>query len=310
MIAIANRRRGRSGLGLITVGLPLLLFAVLAVRAPNFLDLQNLTNINSQITALMIVALGQMVVALTGGIDLSVGSILSLTSALLVSVDPSIAIPVALFAGIVVGLANGSGVAVFGVHPLIMTLASMTFLQGLTLLIHPVPGGTVPAYLMSAVRFSTGGLPAALYWCAAAVVTALFVLHKTRFGLRLFALGANQDSVALSGVSVVPLRIACYVLCSLASVVAGIFLTGRVGSGDPTIGAPFGLDSVTAVALGGVQLSGGIGSVIGAVFGTITLGLMANGMNLLGVSPFIRAAVTGGLLLAAISLQRRKVIGV
>jgi ribose transport system permease protein len=310
MIAIANRRRGRSGLGLITVGLPLLLFAVLAVRAPNFLDLQNLTNINSQITALMIVALGQMVVALTGGIDLSVGSILSLTSALLVSVDPSIAIPVALFAGIVVGLANGSGVAVFGVHPLIMTLASMTFLQGLTLLIHPVPGGTVPAYLMSAVRFSTGGLPAALYWCAAAVVTALFVLHKTRFGLRLFALGANQDSVALSGVSVVPLRIACYVLCSLASVVAGIFLTGRVGSGDPTIGAPFGWDSVTAVALGGVQLSGGIGSVIGAVFGTITLGLMANGMNLLGVSPFIRAAVTGGLLLAAISLQRRKVIGV
>ena len=310
MIAIANRRRGRSGLGLITIGLPLLLFAVLAVRAPNFLDLQNLTNINSQITALMIVALGQMVVALTGGIDLSVGSILSLTSALLVSVDPSIAIPVALFAGIVVGLANGSGVAVFGVHPLIMTLASMTFLQGLTLLIHPVPGGTVPAYLMSAVRFSTGGLPAALYWCAAAVVTALFVLHKTRFGLRLFALGANQDSVALSGVSVVPLRIACYVLCSLASVVAGIFLTGRVGSGDPTIGAPFGLDSVTAVALGGVQLSGGIGSVIGAVFGTITLGLMANGMNLLGVSPFIRAAVTGGLLLAAISLQRRKVIGV
>jgi ribose transport system permease protein len=310
MMAFLTRRRGRSGLGLITIGLPLLLFVILAVQAPNFLELQNLANINSQITALLIVALGQMIVALTGGIDLSVGSVLSLTSALVVSVDPSLAVPAALLAGLVIGLANGAGVAIFGVHPLIMTLASMTFLQGLTLLIHPVPGGVVPGFVMSAVRFSTQGVPAAFYWCAAAGLVALFILHKTRFGLRLFALGANQESVALRGIAIVPLRIACYAVCSLASVIAGIFLTGRVGSGDPTVGASFGLDSVTAIALGGVQLSGGIGSVIGAIFGTITLGLMANGMNLLGISPFIRAAVTGGLLLAAISLQRRKVIGV
>jgi ribose transport system permease protein len=310
MIAALKRQHGRSGLGLIAVGLPFLLFAMLSVQAPNFLGLQNLANVNSQITALLIVALGQLVVALTGGIDLSVGSVLSLTSALLVSVDPSIAVPTAVLAGVVVGLANGTGVAIFGVHPLIMTLASMTFLQGLTLLIHPVPGGEVPGFLLSMVRFTAGGFPAALYWCVAAVLAALIILHKTRFGLRVFAIGANQESVALNGVSVRPLRIACYVLCSLAGVFAGIFLTARVASGDPTIGASFGLDSVTAIALGGVQLSGGIGSVVGAVFGTITLGLMANGMNLLGVSPFIRAAVTGGLLLAAISLQRRKVIGV
>jgi ribose/xylose/arabinose/galactoside ABC-type transport system permease subunit len=310
MISAFKRRRGRSGLGLITIGLPLLLFAILSIQAPNFLGLQNLANVNSQITALLIVALGQLLVALTAGIDLSVGSVLSLTSALLVSVDPSIAVPVAVLAGIAVGLANGTGVAIFGVHPLIMTLASMTFLQGLTFLIHPVPGGEVPGFLLSMVRFTAGGFPAALYWCAATVLTAILILHRTRFGLRVFAVGANQESVALNGVSVNPLKIACYVLCSLAGVLAGIFLTARVASGDPTIGASFGLDSVTAVALGGVQLSGGIGSVIGAIFGTITLGLMANGMNLLGVSPFIRAAVTGGLLLAAISLQRRKVIGV
>jgi ribose transport system permease protein len=128
--------------------------------------------------------------------------------------------------------------------------------------------------------------------------------------LRLFAIGGNAESAELSGVRAFWPRLACYVLCSLASVVAGIYLTGRIVSGDPTMGQPFSLDSVTAIALGGVQLAGGVGSVAGAVLGTITLGLITNGMNLLGVSPFFSAALTGVLLLAAISLQRRKVIGI
>jgi ribose transport system permease protein len=135
-------------------------------------------------------------------------------------------------------------------------------------------------------------------------------LYKSRFGLRVFAIGANSESAALRGVSALGPRLACYVLCSLCSAIAGVFLTGRISGGDPTLGQLFGLDSVTAIALGGVQLSGGTGSVVGAVLGTITIGLMANGMNLLGVSPFLRAALTGVLLLAAVSLQRRQAIGI
>jgi ribose transport system permease protein len=218
-------------------------------------------------------------------------------------------VPLAVLAGIAVGLVNGTGVAVFGVHPLVMTLASLSFLQGLALLVLPVPGGVVPDYLVALASFSLLGLPAAFFWCLGFVVLAWLVLRHTRFGLRIFAIGANAENAARNGIGVLAHRIACYVLCSLAAVMAGIFLSARVSSADATMGAAYALESVTAIALGGVQLAGGIGSVPGVLAGTITMGLMANGMNLLGFSPFIRSAATGALLLAAISMQPRKAIG-
>src|SRR3984885_13676682 len=155
-----------------------------------------------------------------------------------------------------------------------------------------------------------GGFPAAFFWCVAVSLIASVLLYKSRFGLRVFSIGASSENAELNGVDVITPRVVCYVLCSVSSAVAGIYLTGRISTGDPTMGQPFSLDSVTAIALGGVQLAGGVGSVIGAVLGTVTLGLIANGMNLLGVSPFLRAALTGVLLLGAISLQRRRTIGV
>jgi ribose transport system permease protein len=304
------RRLGRTGLGLISIGLPVAMFILLAVFAPEFLTLGNIININSQITALLIVALGQLIVALIGRIDISVGSVVSLTSVVIVSVDPSLAVPAALALGIVIGLANGLGVAYFGVHPLIMTLSSMTFLQGLSLLLLAGSGGTVPAPLVMAAKASVAGVPAAFFWCAAALAATSGLLYASRFGLRIFAIGGNAHSAEMSGVRPLGPRVICYVLCSVSGVIAGIYLTGRIVSGDPTMGQPFSLDSVTAIALGGVQLSGGVGSVAGAALGTLTLGLITNGMNLLGVSPFFRAALTGVLLLGAVSLQRRKVIGI
>ena len=303
-------RLGRTGLGPVSIGLPIVMFALLSIFAPDFFELRNIGNVNSQITALLIVALGQLMVALIGGIDISVGSVVSLTSVLLVSLDPVLAVPIVLICGIAVGLANGVGVAIFKVHPLIMTLASLTFVQGLALLFLAGAGGVVPEPLVALARSSVGYFPAGFFWCVAAVVTVAVVINKTRFGLRIFAIGGGAKSASLSGVGVVASRIACFVLCSLAAVVAGIYLTGRVATGDPTIGQAFSLDSVTAIALGGVLLSGGVGSVSGAVLGTITLGLIANGMNLLGISPFFRDVVTGVLLLGAVSLQRRKVIGI
>jgi len=310
MSAVRVRRLGRSGLGVVSLGLPLVMFLLLAVFAPDFFALQNIANVNSQITALLIVALGQLIVALAGGIDISVGSVVSLTSVLIVIVQPALAVPAALAAACAIGFANGIGVAVFNVHPLVMTLASMTFVQGLALLFVSSAGGMTPTAVVTLARANLGGFPAAFFWCVAAVAAVSVILYKSRFGLRVFAIGANAQSAALSGVGVGGPRIACYVLCSIGAAIAGIYLTGRISTGDPTLGQAFGLDSVAAIALGGVQLSGGVGSVAGAVMGTITLGLIANGMNLLGVSPFFHAVVTGVLLLGAISLQRRKVIGV
>lgn len=300
---------GRSGLGIVAIGLPIVIFTFISFASPNFLNVQNLSNVNAQIAALLIVALGQMIVAICGGIDLSVGSVLSLTSAIIVSVDPALAVPLALMAGLMVGLVNGVGVTVFAVHPLVMTLASLTFLQGLALLVLPVPGGDVPDYLEAMVDFSFLGLPAAFYWCLVFAAGTAIVLRATRFGLRIFAVGENDENAARNGVNVTFHRISCYVLCSLGGVMAGFFLSARVASADATMGANFGLESVTAIALGGVLLAGGVGSVTGVIAGTVALGLMTNGMNLIGVSPFIRAAATGVLLLAAISLQPRKAIG-
>ena len=304
------RRLGRSGLSLVSVGLPLVMFALLSLCAPDFFSVQNLVNVNSQIAALMIVALGQLVVVLIGGIDISVGSVVSLTSVLIGSFEPALAVPVAMALSLAVGLTNGIGVASFGVHPLVMTLASMTFVQGLALLILSGAGGEVSGLLIAMSKSNIAGFPAAFVWCVAAIFVVSVLLYKSAFGLRIFAIGAGAQSAELSGVAVTGPRIVCYMLCSLSGAIAGIYLTGRIASADPTMGQPFGLDLVTAIALGGVQLSGGVGSVAGAALGTITLGLIANGMNMLGVSPFFRAAVTGMLLLGAVSLQRRKAIGI
>ena len=308
MLDLARKSR-RTGLSPIVLALPVVLFVLLCLSSPTFRSLENLANVNSQIAALMIAALGQGIVAISGGIDLSVGSVMSLTSAILVTADPAWGVPLALAMGVCVGLVNGFGVTLFRVHPLVMTLATMTFVQGVALLLHPVPGGTVPTYLRTLAVSQVAGLPAALFWCAAAILMAWYLLNRSRFGLRTYAVGANPVSAARNGIAVTRLKVACFVLCSLSAVVAGIFLSARVGAGDATMGSPYSLDTVTAMALGGVQLAGGTGSVPGIVAGVITLGLMSNGMNLLGVSPFLRAAVTGALLLVAIGLQRREAIG-
>lgn len=300
----------RSGVSRYTLGLPLLLLALLALAVPNFLAPQNLANISGQITALLIVSLGQLLVALVAGIDLSVGSVMSLASCLVATqTDPLWGITLALALGLVVGIGNGLGVAVAGIHPLIMTLATTTFLQGLAYLLLPIPGGQVAPALRQLATGTLWGLPQPLLWCALCAALVYTVLHRTRLGLHLFAVGAQARSAHLNGVRVVAVVVAAYVGCSLLAVVAGIYLAARVASGDPTMGAAFGLESVTAVALGGVQLTGGVGSILGVITGALSLGLITNGINLFGISPFLRGALTGALLLAAVCVQRRKVVG-
>ncbi|MDF2371395.1 MAG: ABC transporter permease [Rhizobiaceae bacterium] len=299
----------RSGLSLIVLALPITLFILLCLSSSTFTRFENLANVNSQIAALLIASLGQGLVAISGGIDLSVGAVMGLTSAILVTVDPALAVPLALAVGVVVGLVNGFGVTLFNVHPLVMSLATMTVVQGMALAVHPIPGGTVPAFLRTMAVSRFAGMPAAFFWCVGAIVFAWFLLNLSRFGLRTYAVGANPISAGRNGIAVIRHKVLCFVLCSLSAVIAGIFLSARVGAGDATMGASYSLDTVTAMALGGVQLAGGTGSVLGVVAGVLTLGLISNGMNLMGISPFLRAALTGVLLLAAIGFQRRETIG-
>jgi len=300
----------RSGISVYTLGLPVLLVVVLGLAIPSFLAPQNLANVSGQITALLIVTLGQMVVALVAGIDLSVGSVISLASCLVATqADPLTGVALALLLGLAVGLVNGAGVALAGIHPLIMTLSTMTFLQGLAFLILPIPGGQIPPSLRELANGTLWGLPQPLLWCALCAGAVALLLHRTRLGLHLFAVGANAHSAQLNGVRTAGVVIAAYAVCSLLAVVSGIYLAARVAAGDPSMGAAFGLESVTAVALGGVQLTGGVGSIVGAITGALSLGLITNGINLFGVSPFLRGAFTGALLLVAVCVQRRRSVG-
>lgn len=300
----------RTGLTHYTLGLPVVLVLLLAATQADFRSTQNLLNFSGQIGALLIVAVGQLFVTLVAGIDLSVGSVMSLASAFAATqTDPLAAVAMATALGVAVGTVNGIGVAFAGVHPLVMTLSTATFLQGLAYVVLPIPGGSIAPAMTAAATGEAVGIPAPLLWCAAAALAASIVLRRTRFGAHLFAVGGHPRSAYLNGVRVKSVVVGAYVWCSVAAAWAGLFLAARVAAGDPALGASYALESVAAVALGGVQLTGGVGSVAGVVAGVLSLGLMTNGLNLFGVSPFMRGVLTGVLLLAAVSLQRRRIVG-
>jgi ribose transport system permease protein len=290
----------------------LLVVAVVALAScfAQFRTLENLGNLLVQATPLLIVALGQTLVVLTGGLDLSVGVMISLATGIISNTESPVAgVALVLLAAVVLGLVNGVGVARFRVHPIIMTLSSSTVLQGIVLIILPTPGGSVSAGIVGAVNGSFGPLPYAVFWIVLAVAAGWFLLHRMRFGLHLYSVGGAADNAALAGVNVPWTVIRSYVLCALFAAVAGIFLAGRISSGDPWVGTSYGLDSIAAVALGGTQLTGGIGGVWGTLCGTLLLGLVGNGMNLVQINPFLLSVVNGGLLLIAVCLRRRKHLG-
>jgi len=284
----------------------IVLFVALSFTTADFLRAGNLVNLFNQQTALMNVAIGQSFVLLAAGLDISVGAVMSLTTAILsLDLHPAVSIPLAFAAAAAVGLSNGIGVAAFGIHPILMTLSSMTVVQGITLLLRPVPGGKVPAFVTAVANETVSGLPLRVILTAVAVTVGALMLNRTRFGLHVLAIGASPDNARLSGVHVKRVLLGCYVLASLFAALAGFHLAGRIGSGDPLVGDAFSIDSIAAAALGGTLLAGGLGSILGTVGGVALLALVANGLNLLNVSPFYQMLIKGLLLIAAVCAHRR-----
>lgn len=289
----------------------LVLLAVLAVLVPTtFFSATNLVNLTGQLPALFLASMGQTFVLLTAGFDLSIGATISLSSAIFTTDLPDVAkIPLAFAAAALVGLTNGLGCVVLRVHPIIMTLATASIVQGIALIVLPTPGGTAPVLFVSVASGSLLGIPAGLVWMVLAGAAAIAFVHATRFGPWLFATGLNPDTAWLSGVPASRIRIGAYVTSALFAALAGAYLTGRLASGDPNVGTALGFDSVLGAALGGTLLSGGIGGPIGTVFGVLIIGCTNNGLNLIGVSPFYQSIAKGVMLIAAVSLFRRREAG-
>jgi len=308
----SNSRQGNWWASLVII---LATSALLLLTTDDFATGQNASNLLSQAMPLIIVAIGQMIVIVLAGMDLSVGSVMSLTTAILaLDGSPFVLIPLVFIAAVSVGLVNGVAIVRLNVHPIIATLSMQFIVLGLAQLLRPVAGGSVPDVVVSFVTGTLLGVPAPVFWAVAVIGISWKILHGSRFGLHLFAIGGGaasgqSDTAHNFGLKDERNIILAYVLSALYAALAGVFIAGRIASGDPGVGAQFALDSITAVAIGGTQLSGGVGGLHGTILGAILMALLANGMNLANLSAFLQGAIKGVILLMVVALQSRKKMG-
>lgn len=315
VLRFISTKGSRQGLWLLPLTLAIVISLWLGLQTEQFLTANNFFNLIAQGMPLAITAIGQMFVIVIGGLDLSVGSVISFTTAILALGGSAwLLVPLVFILAAIIGATNGIIITRFNVHPIIATLSMQYVVLGITRTLRPVSGGTVPEAVISAVSGSLFGIPAAVFWGLFTALIAWKLLHGSRFGLHLFAIGGGVASGAEEAAHNLGVRdkrniVLAYVICSCFAALAGVFLAGRIVSGDPNVGLLFELDAITVVAIGGTQLSGGIGSLHGTILGAVVMALLANGMNLANVSPYFQTAIKGGLLLFIVALQSRKKMG-
>ncbi|MEH7118135.1 ribose ABC transporter permease RbsC [Neobacillus vireti] len=292
----------------------LILFVIVSVLNPSFLEPLNILNLLRQVAINALIAFGMTFVILTGGIDLSVGAILALASALtagiIVSgVDPILAIIIGCLLGGIMGTVNGLLITKGKMAPFIATLATMTVFRGLTLVYtkgNPITG-LGDNYLFQ--LFGRGyflGIPVPAITMIIMFVLLYIILHKTPFGRKTYAIGGNERAAIISGIKVQSVKVMIYGLSGLLSALAGAILTSRLNSAQPTAGTSYELDAIAAVVLGGTSLSGGKGRIFGTLIGALIIGTLNNGLNLLGVSSFYQMVVKGIVIAIAVLLDRKK----
>ncbi|WP_066055975.1 ABC transporter permease subunit [Robertmurraya korlensis] len=295
------------------IGLFIITF-VLAIVSDNFMTVDNILNVMRQVSINALIAFGMTFVILTGGIDLSVGSILALSSAITASLlaggmDPILAILIGLLAGAIMGAINGFIITKGKVAPFIATLATMTIFRGLTLVYsdgRPITGLSESALFEMMGKGYVSWIPVPVIYMMVAYGILYFILKKTTFGRRVYAIGGNEEATILSGIRVDRVKIWIYSITGLLSALAGIILASRLNSSQPTAGASYELDAIAAVVLGGTSLSGGRGWIFGTLIGALIIGVLNNGLNIMNVSSFYQQVVKGGVILLAVLLDRKK----
>jgi ribose transport system permease protein len=284
----------------------LVLCAVLWALTPHFLTVSNLLNIAQQTSVNAIVAAGMTFVIVSGGIDLSVGSIVALAGVALGAMlqggqSPLIAIPGAIAVGTGCGLLNGLLVSVGGLPPFIATLGMMSVARGTALVFtegRPVSGFDEGFRWLA--TGTAGFVPAPVLVMLVVYAVAHAVLTRTTFGRYVYAIGGNEEATRLSGVAVRFHKTAIYGVSGALSAVAAIVLTARLNSAQPIAGMMYELDAIAATVIGGTSLSGGSGSLVGTLVGALIMGVLRNGLNLLGVSSFLQQIVIGGVIVGAV----------
>jgi len=285
------------------------LCVVLWILTPYFLTVSNLLNIAEQTSINAIVAVGMTFVILSGGIDLSVGSIVALSGVVLgTALQGGQPIPIALLLSLVVGLAcglgNGALISWGGLPPFIVTLGTMSIARGAALLYtegRPVSGFDASFRVLATGR--AGFIPAPVIAMVLVYLVAHFALTRTTFGRYVYAIGGNEEATRLSGVAIRFHKTMIYGVSGLMSAAAAAILTARLNSAQPIAGMMYELDAIAATVIGGTSLMGGEGSLGGTLVGALIMGVLRNGLNLLGVSSFLQQIVIGGVIVIAVLLD-------
>ncbi len=294
-----------------TLGLPavvLVMAAAFALLAPNFLAVTNAANVARQVAVLGMIGAVQTVVIISGGIDLSVGSVLAVSNVLmamgLARGNIALGLAMALGAGLAFGLINGILIGKTRLAPFIVTLGMLSIARGTALTITDgIPiFGLPPSGFEWIGQGYLGPIPAPVILAIATFVIIHVLLTRTRFGTAAYAIGGNEQAAVLAGMAVSRSKIAIYALSGLTAAVGGIILTARVNSGQPLLGEGLELESVATVVIGGTYLFGGRGRLLGTLFGVIFVGILQNGLNLLGISTFVQQIVIGVSIIAAVLL--------
>ena len=290
----------------------LVVTAVMIVASDNFLTASNLSNIGRQVSINAIIAVGMTCVILTGGIDLSVGPVMALsgtlTAGLMVAgLPPGLAIGAGLLIGVAFGIGNGLFVAYLHMPPIIVTLATMGIARGFGLMYtdgYPISG--LPEWFGFFGRQSLLGIQVPILIMLVTYLMAYVLLQHTRIGRYIYAIGGNEEAVRLSGVRAARFKLLVYGISGLTAAIAGLVLTSRLMSGQPNAGVSFELDAIAAVVLGGASIAGGRGVIVGTLLGAMLLGVLNNGLNMLGVSPYVQSVIKGAIILLAIFISRQR----
>jgi ribose transport system permease protein len=286
-------------------GLCLLLW----ILTPHFLTVSNLLNVLEQTAINAVIAAGMTFVIISGGIDLSVGSLVALSGVVLgtllhAGVPMPVAIAASLGVGFFFGVLNGLAITWGRLPPFLATLGVMSVARGCALLFtdgRPVSGFDAAFRNLATARVV--GIPAPVLVAIGVYIVAWFVLSKTRFGRYVYAIGGNEEATRLSGVNVRLHKMCVYGVSGLASAVAAVLLTSRLNSAQPIAGIMYELDAIAATVIGGTSLMGGEGGLGGTIIGALIMGVLRNGLNLLGVSSFVQQIVIGLVIVFAVLID-------
>ena len=286
-------------------------FLIFSLASKSFLTLGNILSVGRQMSFTGIAAIGMTLVMLTGGIDISVGSMLAMAGVLCAKLSADVGLPlwiavvITLLIGALFGLINGAAVTRLHIPALIATLATQTILKGIAyLLTNAVPVKNLSAtYKFLGQGYIFGVIPVPLIITVALYVLAWWYLDKTYLGRRVYLSGGNEEAARLSGINTKWTITGTYVFSGVFAAIAGVLMAARLGSGQPSVGSGFEMDVITATVLGGISVNGGKGKAVNVFVGACIMGVLANGMTMLNINQYLQWIINGLVLLFAVTMS-------